>query len=30
MSDHTPPRYWDDKGRARQWLANFISDVADY
>lgn len=30
MSDHTPPRYWDDRGRARQWLANFISDVADY
>lgn len=30
MSDHTPPRYWDDWGRARQWLANFLSDVADY
>lgn len=30
MSDHTPPRYWDDRGQARQWLAGFISDVADY
>lgn len=30
MSNHTPPRYWDDWGRARQWLANFISDAADY
>ena len=30
MPNHTPPRYWDDWGRARQWLADFISDAADY
>lgn len=30
MPDHTPPRRWDDRGRARKWLADFIMDVADY
>lgn len=30
MSNHTPPRYWDDWGLARKWLADFISDAADY
>lgn len=30
MPNHTPPRYWDDWGLARKWLADFISDAADY
>ena len=30
MSSHTPPRYWDDRGRARKWLVDFISDTVDY
>lgn len=30
MPNYTPPRYWDDWGLARKWLADFISDAADY
>lgn len=30
MPNHTPPRYWDNKGQAQKWLVDFISDVADY
>jgi hypothetical protein len=30
MSNHTPPRYWNHKGQARKWLADFISDTVDY
>lgn len=30
MPNHTPPRHWDDRGLARKWLADFISDAADY
>lgn len=30
MSDHTPPRYWNNRGRARKWLVDFISDTVDY
>lgn len=30
MTNHTPPWYWNDKGRAQQWLAYFLLDVADY
>ena len=29
MLDHTPPRSWDDRGRARKWLVGFISDTVD-
>lgn len=30
MSNHTPPKYWDNKGRARKWFVDFISDTVDY
>ena len=30
MSNHTPPRRWNDRGQARKWLLDFILDVADY
>lgn len=30
MSNHTPPMYWNDRGRARKWLMDFILDIADY
>lgn len=30
MSNHTPPMYWNGRGRARKWLMNFILDIADY
>lgn len=30
MSNYTPPRNWNDKGRARKWLSDFVMDVADY
>ena len=29
MSNHTPPRYWNYKGQARKWLADFLQDVAN-
>lgn len=29
MPNHTPPRYWDDRGRARKWFVDFISDTID-
>lgn len=30
MSNHNPPMYWNDRGRARKWLMDFILDIADY
>lgn len=30
MSNHTPPEYWDNKGRARKRFVDFISDTVDY